>query len=108
MLSAAKGVSMSGSMAPSSPVTSARRGLCLRLTLIIAIGLIWTHGFTHGMPGTSGSGDGPVDCPICGLPGGDRRDGTYVCENNHVFTAEQAEAMKAAAAAQAESAKSEG
>lgn len=86
---------MSGSMAPSLPVTGVTRGLCLRLGLVIAIGLIWTHNSIHGLPGTPGSGNGPIDCPICGSPGGDRGDETYVCENNHVFTSEQAEAMKA-------------
>ena len=98
---------MSGSMAPSPPVTGARPGLRLSLALIIVIGMICTHSFTHGMAGTPDSGGGPVDCPICGMPGGDRGDGTYVCENNHVFTAEEAEAMKAEAE-EAESAKSEG
>jgi hypothetical protein len=103
---------MSGSMTQSPPVVGARPGLCARLGLIIAIGLIWTHNSTHGMAGTSGSGDGPVDCPICGLPGGDRGDGTYVCANNHVFTAEEAEAVQAetvqAEEAEAEAANREG
>ena len=107
---------MSGSMAPGPPVAGGRLGLCLRLGLVIAIGLVWNH-VPHGMPGTPDPGDGPTDCPICGLPGGDRGDGTYVCEKNHVFTAEQAELAKAEAAkanaaqteaAPAEAAKSEG
>ena len=96
---------MSGSMAPSPPVAGGRLGLCLRLGLVLAISLVWNH-VPHGMPGTPALGDGPLDCPICGLPGGKRPDGKYVCEKGHVFTAEQAELPKADAA-KAETAKAD-
>lgn len=89
---------MSGSMAPGPPVTGGRLGLCLRLGLVIAIGSIWVHSAPQGMPGTRRPGGGTLDCPICGSLSGKRPDGKYVCENNHVLTAKQAELAKAEAA----------
>jgi hypothetical protein len=97
---------MSGSMAPSPPVTDGRLGLCLRLGLVIAVGLIWTHGPTHGLAGTPDPGDGGVRCPICRSPGGERGDGKYSCTKRHVFTEAEAEAAKAAAV-QADTAEAE-
>jgi len=88
---------MSGSMAPSPPVTDGRLGLCLRLGLVIAIGLIWTHGPTHGLAGTERPGKG-VRCPRCGLRGGKRPDGKYSCLNRHVFINEEPVATPADAA----------
>lgn len=109
-------------MAPSPPATDGRLGLCLRLGLVIAISLIWTHGPIHGLAGTPEPGDGQVRCPKCRLPGGERDDGMYACIKGHVFTEEEAEAAKAdavqagaaptgaapAQAAPAEATKSEG
>src|SRR5262245_145621 len=99
MLTAARGVSMSGSMAPGPPVAGGRLGLCLRLGLVIAIGLSWNHGVPHNLPGTGRRGK-PVHCPICGEAGGDRGDGLYACKNGDVFTKKEAEAaMRQAEAA---------
>ena len=75
---------MSGSMAPGSPVTSARRGLLLRFGLVIAIGLIWTVSSSHGLPGERGRDSGEAVFCECGKPAGILQDGRYACEDGHV------------------------
>jgi hypothetical protein len=92
---------MSGSMAPSPPVTGGRLGLCFRLGLVIAVGSIWVHSAPQGMPGVPRRVGGRMRCPICGLPGRDRGDGLYACKDGDVFTKKEA----IAAMRQAEGAK---
>lgn len=65
----------------------------------MAIGLIWVHGSTRGMAGTP-NGDGEqVRCPYCdepalSLPGGLYKCNNDKCDNEDVFTEEEARLIK--------------
>ena len=87
MLTAPRGMSMSGSMAPDPPVRAARPGHYLRFALIMAIGFLWNFP-THGVPGEPPPPEQEEEVKerrcIHGHPANTLLpDGTYACKSGH-------------------------
>jgi len=88
MLTAPRGMSMSGSIMPEPPVRTARPGPYLRFALVMAIGFLWSFP-THGVPGEPPPLPPPEEAAkkrhcIHGHPADTLlEDGTYACEFGH-------------------------
>src|SRR5690242_6463393 len=84
MLTAPRGMSMSGSMAPDPPVRAARRGLRLRFALVVATSLIWVQSSSRGQAGPPRPGSDQTILCHCGEVAGKLPNGKYACTNGHV------------------------